>query len=694
VVDATEVRVALLGRDPGVLDQLKRALADAGARLVAEGDPAQLDPASVADAAPGVVVVSLEPAIEDALERFDDLFARPGVEVVFDDAEVTRGLGGWDLNRWARHLAAKLTGSDGVLPPAPAGAELDLMPSPGLPETPEAQMAGATLEQYTGDTAAAADAVPAAEEFPVAAAPAEAVAAPVDAEPAHDPIAVDAGDIADALQRTDAVAETVPRGAQPRAEAPAADDALALDPLEVDLASIDVSSLDLLELDDPAPAAAVEVLAADDAGLDDLALLDDGAELELAALDLGEEPAAAPLDDGLLAAFEANLAAADGFRADDAHEPAVSADDVAHFDFDPDRPVNFASLGGSGEEPAHDFSADADLQRLAASLEAGAAADLPLAAAPRSFDTGAFALADEDAGPLAAPAPAAPRREFDLDAFTLDDLEPAADAAEAEGGEGEAAPRPAPVQAPRPPAPEIDTSRLALAGDEDEAYRAPSVAAVIAAAAPARPSLDGLSLVPTDDELRARPLRGAILLVAGLGGPDAVRQFLAALPPSLPLPVLVAQHLDAGRHDKLALQLAKASRLPVALARDGEPATPGEVFVLAQDMGVVVVEMEDGSQHIGFQRGTGAVADLVRAIADDGAVVLLSGAGVDTVAPALAGAARGGLALAQDPGACFDAAAAQALQAGGAPAADAAALAALAVAHWPQAAQNDDEDNA
>ncbi len=689
MVDATEVRVALLGRDPGVLGQLKRALADAGATLVAEGDPAQLDPASVAQAAPGVVVVSLEPAIEDALERFDDLFARPGVEVVFDDAEVTRGLGGWDLNRWARHLAAKLTGSDGVLPPAPAGAELDLMPSPGLPETPEAQMAGASLDDYTGDTAAAAEAVPAAVEYPAAAAaPAEPVAA---AEPAHDPLSAHAGDIAEALERTDVVAETVPRGAQPR-PADAIDEALA--PLDIDLASLDLLELDAPVAADAAPAAAptFQIGGFDvgeiDASAPDAALLADG-ELELAALDLDDEPEAAPLDAGLLAAFEANLAAGDR-RIDDEPETAVSVDDLAQFDFDPDRPVNFASLGG-GDEPAADFSADADLQRLAASLEAGAAAELPLAAAPRSFDTGAFALADEDAGPLAAPAPAAPTRTFDLDAFTLDELEPAADP-DAEGDE--AAPRPAPVQAPRPPAPDIDTSGLSLAGDEDEAYRAPSVAAVLAAAPAALPALDGLSLVPTDDELRSRPLRGAILLVAGLGGPDAVRQVLATLPADLPVPVLVAQHLDAGRHDKLALQLAKASRLPVALARHGEPATAGEVFVLGQEMGVVVVEMEDGGQHIGFERGTGAVADVVRAIADDGVVVLLSGAGADTVAPALAGAARGGLALAQEPGACFDAAAAQALQAGGALAADAAALAALAVAHWPQASMNDDEDPA
>ena len=106
----TGVRVALLARAGKARDQLHRALNEAGAQIVAEGDPAELDPAQVAGQAPTVFLVSLEPAIETALERFDELLAAPGVEVMFDDAEVTGKLDGWDLNRWARHLASKLLG--------------------------------------------------------------------------------------------------------------------------------------------------------------------------------------------------------------------------------------------------------------------------------------------------------------------------------------------------------------------------------------------------------------------------------------------------------------------------------------------------------------------------------------------------------------------------------------------------------
>jgi chemosensory pili system protein ChpB (putative protein-glutamate methylesterase) len=156
------VRVALLARAGKARDQLRTALDEAGASVVAEGDPLQLDPADVAAAKPNYYLVSLEPAIETALERFDDLLGAPGVEVMFDDAEVTSKLDGWDLNRWARHLASKMLGHDG-LPPvpsdSPAWPETELSET-GAPPTPAQLMDDARLEDYTSDTAALADSVP------------------------------------------------------------------------------------------------------------------------------------------------------------------------------------------------------------------------------------------------------------------------------------------------------------------------------------------------------------------------------------------------------------------------------------------------------------------------------------------------------------------------------------------------------
>jgi hypothetical protein len=88
---------------------------------------------------------------------------------MFDDAEVTSKLDGWDLNRWARHLAGKLLGSE-TLPPMPEGAPAigevhdaasdGMLLQPGLPPTPAELMDDAKLEDYTSESPELADWVP------------------------------------------------------------------------------------------------------------------------------------------------------------------------------------------------------------------------------------------------------------------------------------------------------------------------------------------------------------------------------------------------------------------------------------------------------------------------------------------------------------------------------------------------------
>ena len=157
-----QLRVALLARAGAARDQLRKALEEAGAVIVAEGDPNELDPKDLKEKLAKVYLVGLEPATEKAIDRFDSLFEHEGVEVMYDDAEVTAKLDGWDLNRWARHLAGKLTGSD-HLPPVPEGApavgeyvepehDAGALLQPGLPATPAEEMAGAKLEDYPTDS--------------------------------------------------------------------------------------------------------------------------------------------------------------------------------------------------------------------------------------------------------------------------------------------------------------------------------------------------------------------------------------------------------------------------------------------------------------------------------------------------------------------------------------------------------------
>src|SRR5690606_40572676 len=80
--------------------------------------------------------------------------------------------------------------------------------------------------------------------------------------------------------------------------------------------------------------------------------------------------------------------------------------------------------------------------------------------------------------------------------------------------------------------------------------------------------ISGLSLVDVDSYGHG-PERGAVLVEGGLGGPDAVRQLLAAIPAGFPRPLLVRMRLDGGRYDRLVRQMDRATSLTVARAEVG-----------------------------------------------------------------------------------------------------------------------------
>jgi chemotaxis response regulator CheB len=233
----------------------------------------------------------------------------------------------------------------------------------------------------------------------------------------------------------------------------------------------------------------------------------------------------------------------------------------------------------------------------------------------------------------------------------------------------------------RVPEPEvgIDVSHLELAPLDDgtvvEPVDAPNVAAPAQPAA-VEPPVSSQSRMAIEG---AAPVHGGLIaIVAGLGGPDAVRQFLGALPTTLPVPVLLWQHLDAGKHDRLAQQLSKASKLPVYLAQPGELARPGAVGVMGTGMAVI----SDSGWWI--EAGSASASQgLAAALKDPTTVVaILSGAEPAIIEPASAHSANGGKVLVQTAATCFDGTAASALERQGATAAAPTELAALAAAGW------------
>jgi chemosensory pili system protein ChpB (putative protein-glutamate methylesterase) len=495
------VRVALLGRAGKARDQLHRALGEAGAAIVVEGDPNELDPAQVSSSSPTCYLVSLEPAVERALDRFDALFGAPGVEVMFDDAEVSGRLDGWDLNRWARHIATKLMGTDG-LPPVPAGALYgyeDAAPADpeslfGYEDAPPREVPGATL-----DFAAAV--------------------APDDGDDLADSVAVDGGATGGGF----------------------------------DLGG--------------------------DLGLD----------LELGGLDL---------------------------RADEATGTGEDLSDS----------IDFGSAGDDAGGPL-----DFDIAALGAQLDAQAASGArmpsydPLAAGDVGLEIEAI-----EAVAVADPATASS----------------AAPAAVASAGSA------ASVASVAPAKPSFDFSNLALAPVEDAAAAAEVVSAPAAAGA------------------------GAVVILAGLGGPHAVRQLLSSLPETLSVPVLLYQHLEVGKHERLVDQLAKISRLPVELARDGASPVAGRVSLLPA--GLTAAAQGESLVFV-----PGPLAQLVAALPpDQSMVIVLSGTDPALVPMILELGEAGGTVLAQDPEVCFDAAAAEAMQRQGATVFPALGLARQIAERW------------
>jgi chemotaxis response regulator CheB len=89
---------------------------------------------------------------------------------------------------------------------------------------------------------------------------------------------------------------------------------------------------------------------------------------------------------------------------------------------------------------------------------------------------------------------------------------------------------------------------------------------------------------PTRSRLVPTQLQGAsclpiVAIGASTGGPQALSLILSHLPANFPAAVLVAQHVDEQFAPGLATWLQHHSALPVRIARNGEPLTPGGVWI-------------------------------------------------------------------------------------------------------------------
>jgi len=648
------VRVALLAKAGESRNQLRTALQDLGADLVCEGDPSELSLGAVSDLDPKVMVVSLEPSIEAALDKFDSLLSSSNVEVVYDDAEVSGKLEGWDLNRWARHLAAKIIGTD-LMPPVPNGSAMasqdEWQPQPGAPETPAEAMADAKLEDYLHDTQSLATDVPVNESYSDALQRDVPELQPETAHETDASIDVNLDDLEQAM-RLDSHGEEHRELPEAKVElenrAPVVDE-LALDEFDGFISAeaaanaaaqigndfiLPETAEEFLVEDFTAPAATAEE-SAGSVHEDDFISFDNSQAEIKDEISLGDD-ADFDIDLSALESSENDVAVSDGSSLD--FEETVST--LADFEVS-EQPVVFSKYQ-SDDAVEMSSSMDDDVAALAAQLDEFEKNDNRAVA--RNMD---FGNLEEKAPETRAPAKDSDRSGGSAATQITKEM------------------------------PKFDASSLTLL-DMDAEIPLPGAAQPASTSALLKRNKFVLEAIE-GEEPAEKPLSdiGSVLILAGMGGPDAVRQLLKALPSTLNVPVLLYQHLEVGKHDRLVAQLEKVSNLPVYLAMQGRTAEPGQVAVIPVGIGLDLVENEL------FFGGAESQQALVESLpAQHSVVIVLSGAAVETAGAAARVQSQGGLALAQDPANCFEPAAAEALLQQGGKTAEIPALADMVLEYF------------
>lgn len=115
--------IALLSQGGESGRHLRDALAASGAPVVYESQAADLDRDALEKSGARVVVVNLDSETEAHLDEVYALLDDDRYNVIFNEPQVSSQLSGWEQARWARHLAAKILGVENADPPRPPGSE-------------------------------------------------------------------------------------------------------------------------------------------------------------------------------------------------------------------------------------------------------------------------------------------------------------------------------------------------------------------------------------------------------------------------------------------------------------------------------------------------------------------------------------------------------------------------------------------
>lgn len=660
--------IALLSQAGESGRHLRDALAASGTPIVYESQAAEFDREALEQSGARVVVVNLDPEAEAHLDDVYALLDDARYNVIFNEAQVSSQLSGWEQARWARHLAAKILGSANADPPRPEGAEP--VPQRAMPVTTEAdveaiepEVAVAETSQHDiveviGVTDIELESVIEADEFAdIAALLSESKSDPM--RGANDESAL-SSDVEIELSSLPMVAadDTVP---MPILDLSEFDDSADF----ADSSVVNEVDLDEFEgipsMEDRPPATAgeptIEIPAfdvpeakADDAlgfgDLDGFADADDesfetvemvsGEVAESNPIELDRTEIAVTSDAETVVDDALGFGDLDGFA--DIDEESIESIEMESIADDSD--------GSSVESDLIEATVAGDAAASGNDLAGLELLDLDLSEAPPVAPSDTKA----EVGEIAVP------KVESAFAWSLEDLDDAAGS---------------------PPAANNEEAAAAFGIEKISAseYLAPTDEEVEDEAFDSRLSLE---LIPLEEAVAHQTAATGTLaseswldpssqvaisrvwvLGASIGGPEAVREFLADIPAKCPALFLLAQHMGAEFMDIMAQQLVRSTSLTVRTPSHGERVGHGDIVIVptthrlrVDRAGVITLEAQAAGERPNSPSIDQVLQDVADRFGSKAGAIIFSGMAEDAAEGSRYLVGIGGTVYAQDPETC------------------------------------------
>jgi len=150
------------------------------------------------------------------------------------------------------------------------------------------------------------------------------------------------------------------------------------------------------------------------------------------------------------------------------------------------------------------------------------------------------------------------------------------------------------------------------------------------------------------------PRYQVIAIASSTGGPSALLTILQALPPNLPVAVLVVQHISQGFTQGLVEWLQREIRLKVRIAADHDKLTPGQIFVAPDRRNLTVkgvtpqLVLNDDGDNFSRPSADAMLSSVAQAFGERAIGIVLTGMGSDGAQGLKEMALRGAYTIAQD----------------------------------------------